>query len=73
LSSAFEIQLGGAHGAQQGWGQALAVVIPSDQPEAIALRSELGNRLAELSTEVGLAAMGVVAYYEVRSLHHATD
>jgi hypothetical protein len=59
------MQLGGAHGAAQGWGRALAVHIQTHQPDLVKLRSELGNRLAEASAAAGLVPMGVVAYVEV--------
>lgn len=60
------VQLGGAAGAQRGWGQCLAVFAgDTAQSDAVAsLRSTLGNRLAELSESEGLAPVGVVAYDE---------
>ena len=60
------VQLGGAYGAAQGWGRALAVHLESSQPDLVKLRSELGNRLADASAAAGLVPMGVVAYVEVR-------
>jgi hypothetical protein len=66
LMDKFPVQLGGRHGAAQGWGRALAVNLQA-HPDAIKLRSELGNRLAAESVRLGLVSMGVVAYCEVRS------
>jgi hypothetical protein len=64
LTETFHVQLGGAAGAQQGFGRAIAVWLPDGH---MALnRSELGNRLAELSERNGLARIGVVVYVEVR-------
>ena len=69
MEDAYTVQLGGAHGAAQGWGRALAVHLDTHQPDVVKLRSELGNRLADASAAAGLAAMGVIAYIEVRSAH----
>ena len=58
-----EIALGGAHGKAHGWGSCCAV--RSERPALAALRSELGNRLAEASAALGLESIGLVAYPEV--------
>lgn len=58
-----EVALGGAHGKAAGWGSCCAVW--SDSAELPALRSELGNRLAEASAALGLESIGLVAYPEV--------
>lgn len=59
-ASAIVLQLGGAHGQAAGWGTCLGV-----RADGLAhLRSQLGNRLAELSRDRGLRAVGVVAYEE---------
>lgn len=65
LEDTFTVQLGGAHGAAQGWGSALAVFLGANA-QLSGLRSELGNRLARRGVERGLVGMGVVAYTEVR-------
>ena len=63
VSTAFPVSLGGAQGAGRGWGRCLAVRV-GDQMAA--LRSQLGNALAEESQRQGLRPMAVVAYIEVR-------
>ena len=61
LEDCFEVSLGGADGAAQGWGHCLAV-----RADSLAeLRSQLGNALAEKSRDAGLRAVAVVAYREV--------
>lgn len=61
LAGAFEVQLGGARGAREGWGRALAVRIDEGMSKH---RSRLGNELAALSVARGLKPIAVVAYRE---------
>lgn len=66
VAQAFPVDLGGAAGAERGWGRCLAVRIGPEMSKLIALRSELGNALATESQRRGLRGMAVVAYGEVR-------
>lgn len=61
MSQAFKIQLGGAVGAERGWGQCLAVLGGDDVAK---LRSQAGNAIADRSKSLGLQAVAVVAYIE---------
>jgi hypothetical protein len=69
VAQAFEVQLGGPAGQRHGWGRCLAVRV-GDQ--LVALRSQLGNALAEESARRGLRALAAVAYVEVRTGHLGT-
>jgi hypothetical protein len=61
LGVAHEVALGGAAGAGRGWGRALAVHVGAD---GAAMRSQLGNALAEEAGRRGLRAVAAVAYEE---------
>lgn len=63
VGQAFVVNVGGAAGAERGWGRCLAVRVGA---QLASLRSQLGNALAEESRRQGLRAMAVVAYIEVR-------
>ena len=71
VSGAFVLNLGGARGAGEGWGQCLAVRV--DPPSTLSsIRSQLGNALANKAQLRGLRAVGAVVYIEVtaaRCLH----
>lgn len=71
VSGAFVLNLGGARGAGEGWGQCLTV--RADPPSTLSsIRSQLGNALAIEAQLRGLRAVGAVAYIEVtaaRCLH----
>ncbi|CAD7702849.1 unnamed protein product [Ostreobium quekettii] len=60
LKESFEVAIGGHVGLANGWGSCLAV----RADDVRQLRSELGNRLADISQSRGLRAMGLVAYFE---------
>lgn len=63
VEESFSIRLGGASGAQRGWGACLA----ARGDAAPDLRSQVGNALALKSQAAGLRAVGAVIYIEVPS------
>ena len=62
MRAAFKVQLGGADGAHQQWGCCLGIMADA---ELSAIRSAVGNALAQASQQQGLRAIGLVAYHEV--------
>ncbi|KAF6255301.1 hypothetical protein COO60DRAFT_230915 [Scenedesmus sp. NREL 46B-D3] len=62
LEGAQQHQLGGAQGLTRGWGCCLGCRVAG---ELVQYRSQLGNRLAQRSAELGLSPVGLVAYHEV--------
>lgn len=61
LQGAQQHQLGGAQGASRGWGSCLGCRVAG---ELTKYRSQLGNRLAQRSAELGMSPVGLVAYHE---------